>query len=202
MQLSDVYSDDWGPGEIRKPLLWLDGRIECFDVINTTANTPHKFGGTFDQDVSPAVLHRLAEIDLRTFWAGPLDRILFLFPFRHDGGALTYRMAGSDVEVVELDPPTPSEDWPAPGYPTAFPQLPLIHLGGFNLEVEAFGELLPQGFFPFFDHKDLIHFVFPAMCMKRSGVSLWGEHGDEENVLCVFQIDSATGTVHARNQCG
>jgi len=45
MQLSDVYSDDWGPGEIRKPLLWLDGRIECFDVIKTTSNTPHKFGG-------------------------------------------------------------------------------------------------------------------------------------------------------------
>ena len=163
----------------------------------------HIFGGSIPVEWSvpdDAMLHLLFTISTAKasiLAEQSISEIPLVFPFRHDGGRIKYRLRGGNVIVEELDPVEPSDDWPYSGYPEQFPELEFGTSKPFDLERSEFEFLVDE------DIKEISreHVVFVIPPRSDYNVSLWGEMGDAEMVQCVFIFDPASGLVTAENRC-
>ena len=188
--------------DLAHPIVYWKGRLSVF-VRSEEGKNAHRFGGELPSGASVpenATLHALLDID--TAQCATLEglsqaRLPLIFPFRHDGGRLVYHLKGSTVEVDELSPEEPDEDWPYEEFPDTLPLSMMGSSPAFEVDRDDVEELLWQGFYDVADDKVVI--VIPPR--EDYGVSLWGEMGDAEMVQCVFVFDPATGKVTAENQC-
>lgn len=122
-----------------------------------------------------------------------------VYGFVYDGCGLTYRLVGDiEIEVLEMSPRSSTPDWPYPKYPAAFPEKRFGLRDEGEIDPTQVHELTWQNIEVIDPAEGVVVIVPPS---KRYGVSLWGD-GDEELVQVIFEVDPATRTVNAYNQCG
>ncbi len=119
-----------------------------------------------------------------------LDQYVFELPlfcgFCFDGCQIRYRLGDKtpNVQLVELEPTDSTEGFPYPNYPTMFPYYPLAPIEPTAVSVSDFMEILHQ---PLDITTGELIVMVPSQFAL--GVSLWGPHGDAEEVQTVFRVD-------------
>ncbi len=164
------------------------------------------FGGPSDEYPSgiehgPQPLHHLA-----TLWGHHLPFLLEYYVFElplfywfcFDGCRLRYRLGDKTpkVELLELDQTDSVEDFPYRNYPTMFPYYPLAPTEPVPASTDDFGEILHQ---PLESSPGELIVLVPSQFSL--GVSLWGPHGDAEEVQTVFRVDLKQKTIEGFNIC-
>jgi hypothetical protein len=164
------------------------------------------FGGPCDDypcgiEHGPQPLHHLA-----TLWGHHLPFLLehyvfelpLFYGFCFDGCRLRYRLGNKrpQVELVELDPTDSNEDFPYRNYPITLPYYPLAPTEPTPASEADFLEMLHQ---PFDISAEELVVMVPSQF--GLGVSLWGPHGDAEEVQTVFRVDLKQKIVEGFNMC-
>lgn len=127
-----------------------------------------------------------------------INNLPLIFPFQHDGGAIQYTVqSDSEIKINSLDPAEFAVDWPYEHYPECFGKKYFCNSDSFDITESNFEKILPQGLWKE-DANEMVVVVPPS---TEYGVSLWGEMGDDEGVMCVFYINPKTKAVRATNQC-
>ena len=197
----DSITDEYG--EIGKPLVYFKGNLVVLEKSNDLEPEAY-FGGDLPQVSNlptSAKIHPLFTLKreiLDAFDSIQFESLPLVYPFMHDGGSIKYQIKNDgDIEVQSILPEVLEDDWPYEDYPTSFPKVSFKLQTAIKMEFEELEDLLPQGLYA--NNREEIIVVIPPN--EDYGVSLWGEHGDVENVLCVFSICPKTGNVYADNQC-
>jgi hypothetical protein len=190
------------PEQFDLPLVCVRGEIAVADF--SASGGLHRFGGPLGLDVRKGgPLQRVLTLSLKDpMLADVMPKVAELplvYGFTFNGCRVEYRVVDDGrIEVVQMTPGKPSRDWPYARYPAAFPQRRFGLRSEGRVEPDRVSELAWQGV----EHADagaiLVAIVPPN---EIYGVSLWGEDGDAEGVQVVFEVDPATGTVTAYNQC-
>lgn len=190
-------------GCIREPLIYFNGMLVVLESTEYVDSCSY-FGGDlpFISDVPAlAKIHSLFTLKrdiLDVFDGIPFTHLSLIYPFMHDGGAINYKVShDGKIKIGSLEPDVAVDDWPYEGYPPAFSEVCFKSKRTLQLEFDEFKNVLPQGLSD--DSKDDMITIIPPS--DDYGVSLWGEDGDAENVVCVFSISPQTGHVRANNQC-
>jgi hypothetical protein len=140
---------------------------------------------------------RIGSRDIPTL-AQYVSEIPLFYGFTFDGCDLSYAFeSSSTVSLMDLSPPRPESDYPYRDYPAVFPLIPLRLGRKQRMSYAAFSEAYPN----MEDEdqpSDLIVAVPPAVSL---GVSMWGKHGDAEDVTVMFECDLTDRTVKAYNRC-
>ena len=192
-----------GSGLLAGPVCWYDGQLIAFGEYPDLPRD-HVFGGPLPEDVtmpSGAVLHTVMTLECSTI-AGlsglPLARLPMLYPFRHSGGLIEYTVAADGaVQVEHVDGPAPTDGWPYEAYPVELPRVWLGAAPPVPVALDWVRDMLPQGL----DDASPDDLVLVVPSPLPFGVSLWGEDGDAEGVVCVFVLSPRAGRVRAHNQC-
>jgi|GEM_PF-1296236 len=191
------------PDDLKFPALYYGGK--AWFLRRAEAHTSCYFGGPFEGGVQgvvarPRSLHHIATITGRCF--EPLYHVVgggdirLLYGMTYEGCRLRYRVLANDVELLDLEPEAPSEDWPYPGYPTYLPYFPLELDRVVDCTFEEFCELSCQRLTP--PESEAIILVPPSPVL---GMSMWGPSGDQESVQIVFRYNLESRIVEAFNQC-
>lgn len=190
-------------GSIRKPLIYFKGRLLILEATEY-AESHSFFGGDlpFISDVPiSAKIHSLFTLKrdtLDVFDGIPFACLNLVYPFMHDGGSIKYQIRHDGEIVIDaVIPEVAVDDWPYEGYPSSFGKICFKPEQILQIEFDEFKNALPQGLSD--EDKDNIIAIIPPN--DEYAVSLWGEDGDAENVVCVFSISPQTGYVYANNQC-
>lgn len=110
---------------------------------------------------------------------------------------MKYRIAETGISILEWRG-KPVEGWPYGSYPSSFPRRCCRLVRQADLDDDlAFDRIFWQGA-PAPEHGDLVVMVPPN---EGHGVSLWGDHGDAEEVHVVATIDTETWMVAIGNEC-
>ena len=116
---------------------------------------------------------------------------------RYSGCLLEYRLASvNEIELLRLDPPESSEDWPYLGYPEILPYHQLELIDTAKCSWSEFAEAIPNAAPS--QPSDLFVAVPPPMTI---GCSLWGRSGDEEGVVIAWELNVTSKKVVAYNLC-
>jgi hypothetical protein len=100
-------------------------------VEGRNAEHHHYFGGEcrlpLDGPQPPTELHLLFDFDLadtRLEFLGfrGIERLPLLFPFRYDGGRLSYSVTAKGIQVHRIEPEDVQPDWPYEGFPDVLEQ--------------------------------------------------------------------------------
>jgi hypothetical protein len=203
----DFDDEDNHPAEqFDGPLLSVAARILLADFTATSG--PHRFGGPLALEVrgdapTPPALHRVLTLSLADPTLGlsipGLSEFPLVYGFVFDGCKLTYRVnRDGEIQILEMSPRKPSPDWPYPNYPAAFSARRFALRADSQIEPDQVHELTWQDL----AHIDPAHGVVAIVPPSPAyGLSLWGPSGDRERVQVIFEIDPATRTVVATNQC-
>lgn len=192
-----------GSGLLAVPVCWYDGQLIAFGEFPDLPRD-HTFGGPLPVDVTlppGAALHMVMTVEcsaIAALSALPVARLPVVYPFRHSGGLIEYTVAvDGAVEVEHVHGPVPVDGWPYEGYPSAFPRTLLAAAPPLSASLDRVRDLLPQGL----DDASSDDLVLLVPSPLPFGVSLWGEDGDAEGVVCVFVLSPGEGRVRAHNQC-
>lgn len=199
--------DDYPARQVVTPLVSVRGRILLADFA--ARSRPHRFGGALTLTVRGAAapasgaLHRLLTLSLDDpllgFSLSGVTELPLVYGFTFDGCALKYRVnADAEIEMLQMRPRSPSNDWPYGGYPLAFPVQRFGLRDDGQIDPERVHELTWQDVTGIDPAKGVVAIVPPS---KTYGVSLWGKSGDAEHVQVIFEIEPTAGTVSAYNQC-
>jgi hypothetical protein len=189
----------------RQPLVeaYVNGAAYRFDIADELR--PSYFGGPLDLQIrgqvhGPHPLHRIANIssvDLPELREKHIWDVPLIYGMRYDGCSLSYRLRiGSEIELAALDPAVSSDDFPYPDYPALLPYFPLRLAEHVECPWEQFAEWIPNA--PSAPPTDIYVAVPPPATV---GCSLWGQIGDAEGVVIVWEIDASTKEVRAYNRC-
>lgn len=188
-------------GDISKPLIYFKGNLV---VLKKSNKSEAYFGGDMPQIFNlprSAKVHQLFTLKqeiLDVFDTILLCSLPLIYPFMHDGGSIKYQINNDgDIEIQSIIPKVAADGWPYKDYPASFRKVNFKREQALKMGFNEFENLLPQGLLPG-KEDDIIVAIPPS---NDYGVSLWGEHGDAENVLCIFSICPKTGNVYADNQC-
>jgi hypothetical protein len=161
------------------------------------------FGGPMEGEVKGLTsergpLHHVAT--LSSNHVGELSkyggRMALMYGMQYDGCRLEYTYERPNVTVEKLSPRGASKDWPYRGYPPLLPYAPL----GVVLQRDADWNQFVKGWsnLPREQPAEMVVLVPPPMTI---GLSLWGVHGDWEEVTIVFEVHLALGRVCAYCVC-
>ncbi|MCU8013220.1 MULTISPECIES: hypothetical protein [Shewanella] len=188
-------------GQIRKPLIYYKGNLVA---LNISEESESYFGGNlplisnFPETAKLHLLFTLNRDILDLFDNIQFSSIALIYPFMHDGGSIKYQIrCDGSIKIQSVHPREAENDWPYENYPTSFLKVKFAHEQILKMDFNDFKNLLPQG--QFTNNSEEIIIVIPPQAGYE--VSLWGDDGDAENVLCVFRICPKTGNVYADNQC-
>lgn len=116
---------------------------------------------------------------------------------------MKYRVVSNDaIEILELDPDEPCDDWPYERFPSELPGKPFCWIDDGSIAPKQVEALSWQGFEGVdddFDPKTSIALIVPE-CADY-GVSLWGGDGDDGLIQVIFEIDPKSRVVSAANVC-
>lgn len=190
-------------GEIISPLIYFKGKLALLGKSEDSQSETY-FGGelpkvtNLPESAQIQLLFNLGNGIQGIFKDIQLSTIPLIYPFMHDGGAIKYLIKDDgDIEILSILPEFADNEWPYSDYPVSFEKVSYQIRQTIDMEFDEFEDLLPQGLYPE-NREDIIVIIPPN---SDYGVSLWGENGDDENVLCVFSISPKTGKVYADNQC-
>ena len=109
----------------------------------------------------------------------------------HEGREILYR----GVEILELYPDQPDDDWPYPNFPTYLPYWPIERKVSRPCSWNEFAEEI-------FDVREdpPSQLIFAMSPPTKLGVSLWGLDGDLEGVEIIWEVDTETQHVLVRNR--
>jgi len=196
--LSYLHSDldDYG---VTKPVIYWQGKLA---ILTPTQNKKTKFGGPLPKaEVNEgALLHSVFSIvtsEIPFLKNLQLESIPLIFPFRHDGGSIDY-LIKSDGSIcdIQVDPPSPEENWPYAGYPLSFDEVSYECSALEPISEDDRLRLLHQD--PWFDKDRDIIVVVPSKYNDPSlPNNLWNVPEDEYCVQCVFVINTKTNIVNA-----
>ena len=218
----DFEDEDTLPAEqMNGPVVVSRGSVRVADF--STGAGPHVFGGPFGLTLQPAqtnpvkriagivrslvgvrpLLHRVLTLDLTDpilrLHIDGLSRLPLVYGFVYDGCRLKYRVTADDaIELLEMNRQARAADWPYADYPEAFAARPFTLKNDGEIEPAQVSERTWQGINEIDPSTGIVAIVPPS---SQYGVSLWGD-GDDELVQVVFEIDPASRTVTAYNQCG
>lgn len=188
-----------------EPLVLVFRECVVYSLVRAAKHTFSCFGGPLEMSVTGRrlgrrPLHKIAHIsDQHVPLSGSsryVSDIPLIYGMRYSGCSLKYKFKFREINILELDPPQSSEDWPYKGYPKILPYAPL-ELGARNeTSWTVFADAFPN--LPKQQPTELVAVVPPPMTM---GVSLWGADGDAEGVAIVFEVDLDANKVAAYNVC-
>ena len=197
----DEISDE--SGYIQHPLAFCNGKLSIL-FPGDSGSGAHIFGGEPPKYLNlpqKAKLNKLFDLDLENIPGvnnATAKGVPLVFPFKHDSGRVRYSYQSHDVvKILEVLPLESTDDWPYASFPESFEQKRFYTSSYREMSLGDFGAMLPQGLYK--EYSNCLIVVIPPS--KDFGVSLWGESGDAENVLCVFYIDIGKQIVYAENQC-
>lgn len=189
--------------ELECPAAYYNGKMVLFEECHDQAAS-HAFGGDLPairNAPSNAILHLVLDINpslSSLFDEVRLPAIPLVFPFRHDGGRIEYRVdANGGIEIERLQPEEAEPEWPYSNYPEIFPVKRFCCSEPIDIKREQFERMVPQGLW----QEDPCEIVVVVPPSQEYGISMWGPEGDDEGVVCFFYINSKSGTVCAGNQC-
>lgn len=192
------------PDDLLYPALWF--RERAYFLKRAERLSGSYFGGPFTGKIlgaPKARLHHIATIQGQCF--PPLHsrvgggEINLLYGISHESCELAYRRARyGEIEVVKVNPPRPSKDWPYPDYPSHLPYLPMQLEQEVECSLKEFSELSCQP--PFEAEPDEVIILVPPSPML--GMSMWGPDGDLECVQIVFRYNYVTEVVKGKAQSG
>lgn len=198
------------PQQMNSPVLCVRTQVRIADL--TVKGGPHRFGGLLALDVRGAPqekppLHRVVTLSLADPLVGiemeGITELPLVYGFVFDGCRMKYRVVSNEViEILELDPDEPSDDWPYPPFPSEFPSKPFAWVDGGTIDPERVESLSWQGFEGVddgFDPQKSVALIVPE-CADY-GVSLWGGDGDDGLIQVIFEIDPKKRIVSAKNAC-
>ena len=120
-----------------------------------------------------------------------------LYGLNFSGCEVRYRVKVTGwIEILELDPPESSEDFPYPNYPPILPYAPLRASGSRRCAYREFAEDIPN--MANEQPAELIVAVPPPATL---GFSMWGPDDDAGMVTVVFECDLGERAVRAYNRC-
>ena len=200
----------------RAPVVFF--RDTVYSLTSEVEDLPHTFGGRMPSCLgigSPA-FHRLVltlNTDFLSAMSSQESRLPSVLPliFNFDLGGLTtdYVIEGTTLRFAHrlciFGPwkPGPDSQLPYEPYPDFFPEVKMGLGISARLEFQTFQRLFtPQGLSGSSERPDIADhlFVIVPPC-KDFRISMWGEDGDSEGVLCIFDYDLSTGKVDVTNQC-
>jgi hypothetical protein len=192
----------WPAPEV--PFFYCEGRF-FKAVLGVAGSFRHGFGYTREIEIRgsslpPLQVHLVLDLDLAdprlSVKVPDLARLPLLHPFRHDGGAMKYRVISDDiVEILEMRGEL-TDEWPYANYPEHLSSSTFDLTEPQSCSREEFAEPLYQGISP--EHFD--HFIAVVPDGTAYGCGLWQEDG---NVLvnAMFCFDPATRVVETYNEC-
>lgn len=190
-------------GLLTGPVCWFRGQLIAFGDVPDLPRE-HVFGGPLPERLTmppDAVLHTVMTVECSAIGALsdlPVTRLPVLYPFRHSGGLIEYTVAADGaVDVERVQAPAPTEGWPYEDYPVELPRIPLAAATPLPVSFDWLRDVLPQGL----DDASPDDLVLVVPSPLPFGVSLWGEDGDAEGVVCVFVLSPEERRVRAHNQC-
>ncbi len=124
-----------------------------------------------------------------------LIELPLIYGMQYDACQMKYRVDyGHRIELLQLEPSAPSDDWPYANYPALLPYVPLrLDDTPRRVGYEEFASRFPN--MPERQSADLVVAVPPPATV---GVSLWGR-GDGAGVTIVFECDLKERTVSVTN---
>lgn len=207
----DFDDEDTSPPErMKSPVLCVRTRVRIADL--SAKGGLHRFGGPLALEVRGAPqetppLHRVVTLSLADPLVGlemkGISELPLVYGFVFDGCRMKYRVVSNDViEILELDPSEPSDDWPYERFPRTLPTKHFAWIDEGSIDPEHVEELSWQGFdgFDDFDPNKSVVLIVPE-CTDY-GVSLWGGEGDGGLIQVIFEVDPKQRVVAVYNVCG
>lgn len=151
------------------------------------------------QPFGPKPLHqiaRLGQLHIPALGAHYLTELPLIYGMHYGGCALSYRIeSGHKVELLHIDPPSSSDDWPYANFPPLIPYVPLRledtpRSEGYDDFVQRFPNM------PWPQPAEMVVAIPPPATI---GLSFWGG-GDGDGVTIVFECDLKANKVRAFNR--
>lgn len=167
-------------------------------------HTASTFGGPLELEVTGLALERplhhiatIAHAVLRVLGVSwRFSELPLVFGLEHSECELSYAFEFDALVVESLEPRAPTADWPYAEYPSLLPYVPLEAM---PVRAQSWGEfrrLAPN--LPATTNAELIVLVPPPATL---GFSMWGRHGNAEDVTIVFECAIEAQRVEARTVC-
>ena len=165
--------------------------------------SPSVFGGPLSATISgppfgPKPLHLIACLG---GWHIPalnrhhLVQLPLIYGLCYDGCRLDYRVDfAHTVELLRIEPPASSDDWPYPHFPSLLPYLPL-RLDD-TPKPASYDDF--AGRFPNMPERQSAELMVAVPPPAAVGVSFWAD-GDAEDTTILFECDLKKKTVSACN---
>jgi hypothetical protein len=176
-------------------------RLYTFEAADAYSGSV--FGGPLELDVvgrsfGPKPLHRIARLGAQHIPVLERDYLFELplvYGMHYDGCRLSYRVQSSHkVDLLEIDPPSSSDDWPYPNFPPLLPYIPLrLDNTRRRVSYDDFASRFPN--MPETQRAEMVVAVPPPATI---GLSLWA-CGDGNGVTIVFECDLKMQRVTAYN---
>jgi hypothetical protein len=197
------------------PLLRAYHREHLYEYDISDRHTGCTFGGPCSSPIYGDIrnveyLHQVAMIagTQRPDYASKyLQNLPLLYGIRFSGCDLSYRLVSGTlphdrreilyrgIEILELSPDEPDDDWPYPNYPIYLPYWPIevkvsrpCHWKEFAEEIFDARENPPS------------QLIFAMSPPTNLGISLWGLDGDMEGVQIIWEVDTDTNHVLVTNR--
>jgi hypothetical protein len=180
-----------------------EGNIYSF--VQAGESSPSTFGGPLPFNISgathgPRPLHLIAHLSQRqmgvkgsAFSSG----VPLIYGMSYEGCEIRYQVKSTKIEILEIDPVESSENWPYKHYPFLLPHVPLTPLKPRPSTYADFGSGLENNNISHVQRKPLVVVVPPPATL---GFSMWGQDGDADGVIVIFECDPETGIIYAHNQ--
>jgi hypothetical protein len=185
-----------------EPLVFAFHEKRLYTFERAFQHTQSVFGGLMPANISgrpfgPKPLHRIACL---SGWHIPalnehhLVELPLIYGMYYSGCQIEYRLNFSQVELLGIDPPSSTDDWPYLNFPPLLPYVPLrLDDTSRPASYDEFAARFPN--MPERQPADLVVAVPPPATV---GVSLWGI-GDGDGTTIVFECDLKRKTVRACN---